>query len=372
MFSTVYDYSKMYYTDRRINNLGVLHREVIPNENLEMEMKSTINLGLDLSLFKQALNLHADYFMSTVDNLVIRQDLPMTYGYTNYFDNGGKIASNGLEISADARIVAGDFAWVIGGTVSNILTEVTDLTFLNPEMEHIITSVQGVQYITSVGNSLNAYYGYKTNGIISEAEAGTITGPKGNLMEAGDMKYMDLDGNSIINEADKTIIGDPNPDLFGSIYTSLTFKNLELFVRLNYSMGNELVNYMRYQTESMMNYSNQNVTVLDRWTPSNTGSLMPRASYGDPNGNSLFSDRWVEDGSYLKLSQITLSYFLPSIGGVFNGVTFYVTATNLLTITDYSGYDPEFSYMNNPFYQGVDYGMMPGSQSFIIGLKLDL
>jgi TonB-linked SusC/RagA family outer membrane protein len=372
MFSTVYDYSKMYYTDRRINNLGVLHREVIPNENLEMEMKSTINLGLDLSLFKQALNLHADYFMSTVDNLVIRQDLPMTYGYTNYFDNGGKIASSGLELSADARIVAGDFAWVIGGTVSNILTEVTDLTFLNPEMEHIITSVQGVQYITSVGNSLNAYYGYKTNGIISEAEAGTITGPKGNLMEAGDMKYMDLDDNSIINEADKTIIGDPNPQLYGSVYTSLTYKNLELFVRLNYSTGNELVNYVRYQTESMMNYSNQSVSVLDRWSPTNTGSMMPRESYGDPNGNSLFSDRWVEDGSYIKLSQITLSYFLPSIGGVFNGVTFYVTATNLLTITDYSGYDPEFSFMNNPFYQGVDYGMMPKSQSFIIGLKLDL
>jgi hypothetical protein len=99
---------------------------------------------------------------------------------------------------------------------------------------------------------------------------------------------------------------------------------------------------------------------------------MPRASYGDPSGNTLFSDRWVEDGSFLKLSQVTLSYFLPSIAGVFNGVTFYVTATNLLTLTKYSGYDPEFSYINNPFYQGVDYGMMPGTQSFIIGLKLDL
>ena len=89
--------------------------------------------------------------------------------------------------------------WVIGGTVSKILTEVTDLTFINPEMEHVVTSIQGVQYITSVGNSLNAYYGYETAGIISEAEAGTVTGPKGYPMEAGDMKYMDLDGNNIIN-----------------------------------------------------------------------------------------------------------------------------------------------------------------------------
>ncbi len=372
MFNTIYDYSKLYYTDRRINNLGVLSREVIPNENLQMERKSSINVGLDLSLFKQALNIHADYVMSNVDNLVVRQDLPMTFGYTNYFDNGGKLESNGIELAIDGRVVAGNFTWIIGGTVSKIATEVTGLEFLNPESENIQTTVRGVRYVTSVGNSINAYYGYETNGIISESEAETITGPRGNLMQAGDMKYMDFDGNSIINEADMTIIGDPNPDLFGSIFTSFAYKNIELFIRMNYSMGSELVNYMRYQTEAMINYSNQSTTVLDRWSPSNTGSLMPRASYGDPNGNTLFSDRWVEDGSFIKLSQITLSYFLPSIGGVFNGVTFYVTATNLLTITDYSGYDPEFSYMNNPFSQGVDYGMMPGSQSFIVGLKLDL
>ena len=377
MFSSIYDYSKLYYVDRRINDLGLLHREVIPNENLQMEMKSTINVGLDLSLFKQALNIHADYFMANVDNLVVRQELPMTFGYNNYFDNGGKLASNGFELAADARVITGNFRWIIGATLSQIVNEVTALEFLNPEVDQIYTSIRGVGYITSVGNTLNSYYGYKTDGIISEAEAGTIIGPRGNLMQAGDMKYVDVpdaNGNvdGIINDNDKMIIGDPNPDLFGSVYTSLAFKNLELFVRLNYSMGNELVNYMRYQNEAMIAYSNQSVTVLDRWTPSNTGSQMPRASFGDPNGNALFSDRWVEDGSFLKLSQVTLSYFLPSIGGVFNGVTFYVTATNLLTITDYSGYDPEFSYMNNPFYQGVDYGMMPGTQSFIIGVKLDL
>ncbi|MFO7668524.1 MAG: SusC/RagA family TonB-linked outer membrane protein [Bacteroidales bacterium] len=372
MYSTIYDYSKLYYTDRRINSLGVLHREVIPNENLELEKKSTIDIGLDLSLFRQSLNIRADYFISSVDNLVIRQELPMSFGYTNYYDNGGKLASSGLEIAADARVVAGNFEWIIGGTVSKITTEVTSLEFLNPAEEQIVTSIPGAQFVTSEGNAVNAYYGYQTNGIISASEAGTITGPKGTLMEAGDVKYMDFDGNTIINEADKTIIGDPNPDLFGSIFTSLAYKNLELYVRFNYSMGNDLFNFMRYQTESMSNYSNQSVSVLDRWTPSNTGAEMPRAIYGDPNGNSVFSDRWIEDGSFMKLSQVTLSYFLPSIGGVFNGVTFYVTATNLLTFTNYSGYDPEFSYLNNPFYQGVDYGMMPGTQSFIVGLKLDL
>jgi hypothetical protein len=219
---------------------------------------------------------------------------------------------------------------------------------------------------------VNAYYGYKTDGLISSSEAGTIIGPKGNPLEAGDVKFVDADENNIINEADKTIIGDPNPDLFGSIFTSLSYGNFEFYDCFNYSLGNDLYNHVKYSSESMLDYSNQNVSVLDRWTTSNTDAELPRASYGDPTGNSVFSDRWIEDGSYIKLSQLTVSYFLPSIGGLFNGVTFYVTATNLLTLTKYSGYDPEFSYMNTPFYQGVDYGMMPGTKTFIVGLKLDL
>jgi TonB-linked SusC/RagA family outer membrane protein len=372
MFSSIYDYSKLYYTDRRWNGNGVVTREVIPNENLELEKKSTINAGLDLSVFRQLLNIHVDYFTSSVNNLVIRQELPPSYGFTNYYDNGGKLKSSGLEVAADARMQFGSLVWKIGGSLSKMATEVTELTFLNPETEHIITDITGAQFITSVGNPVNAYYGYKTDGIISSAEAGTITGPKGIPMQAGDVKFVDADGNNIINEADKTIIGDPNPDLFGNIYTSLTYKRFELSAIFNYSVGNDVYNYMRYKIEAMDAYTNQSVTVRDRWTASNTGATMPRASFGDPAGNAVFSDRWIEDGSYIRLGQLTLSYSLPSIGGVFHGVVIYATATNLLTITNYSGYDPEFIYTNSPFYMGVDYGMMPQTKSFIAGLKLNL
>ena len=122
----------------------------------------------------------------------------------------------------------------------------------------------------------------------------------------------------------------------------------------------------------MDSYYNQSSTVLDRWTDSNTGASMPRIGYGDPAGNTAFSDRWIEDGSYLRLDQLTLSYYLQPTSAFFKGAVFYITATNLLTFTNYSGYDPEFIYMNSPFLMGVDYGMMPQSKSFIIGLKLDL
>ncbi|MCK4746007.1 MAG: hypothetical protein KAT15_03190, partial [Bacteroidales bacterium] len=192
MFSTVYDYSKLYYTDRRINGGGVLTREVIPNEELALEKKNTINAGLDLSVLRQSVNLHVDYLISNVNNLIIKQELPPSFGFDTYFDNGGKLEISGIELAADARIQSGDFVWTVGGSVSKIATTIKSLTFLNPDTEHIITNIPGAQFITSVGNPVNAYYGYETNGIISDAEAGIVTGPKGVLMEAGDIKYVDF------------------------------------------------------------------------------------------------------------------------------------------------------------------------------------
>lgn len=371
MFSNIYDYSKLYYVSRRLNGDGVLQREIIPNEDMSIEKKNTINGGLDLSILKQSVNFHVDVFKSTVNNLVIEQTLPPTYGFTSYYDNGGKLEINGLELSADTRLQAGDFVWTLGGMVSKVATQVTELNFLDPSTSNIITTINSAQFITSVGNPMNAFYGYKTNGLISASEAGTITGPKGVIMQEGDVKFVD-DGDNIINEKDKKIIGDPNPDLYGSINTAFSYKRFEVSALFNYSIGNDVFNYVRYKAESMDSYNNQLSSVLERWTPSNSGATMPRATFGDPAGNNVFSDRWVEDGSYMRLKQLTVNYNLPSLPGVYKGLTLYLTATNLLTFTKYSGYDPDFMYLNSPYYMGVDYGKMPQTKSFIIGVKLDL
>jgi TonB-linked SusC/RagA family outer membrane protein len=371
MFSSVYDNSKLYYTDRRLNSGGVLTREVIPNENMELEKKNTINAGADLSVLKQQLNVHVDFFKSNVNNLIIKQELPKTFGYTDYYDNGGKLDVTGIEISADTRINFNNLIWTLGASLTKQMTEVKSLEFINPNTTNIVTTIDAAQFITSEGNPINAYYGYKTNGLLSASEAGKIMGPKGTMMKEGDVKFVD-NGDNIINENDKTIIGDPNPEFFGGIMTAFAYKNFELSALFNYSVGNDVFNYVRYRTESMSEYANQSVTVLDRWTPTNTSATLPRIGYGDPSGNSVFSDRWIEDGSYLRLGQLTLNYNLPPIQGFVKGVAIYLTATNLFTFTNYSGYDPDFSYMNSPFYMGVDYGKMPQTQSFILGLKLDL
>jgi TonB-linked SusC/RagA family outer membrane protein len=372
MFSGIYDYSKLYYVSRRMNTQGVLLREIIPNENLALERKSTVNAGIDLSLFKQLVNVHLDFYQANVDNLVIQQTLPASFGYTSYFDNGGKLQSSGIELSADTRVQAGDFIWTFGASVNNSKTRITGLNFLDPGTDHIITSVDGAEYITSVNNPVNAFYGYKTDGIVSSEEAGVIIGPKGVHMQAGDIRFFDVDGNNVINDSDKMIIGDPNPDYFGSVFTGFAFRNFQLSAFLNYSFGNDVFNYVRYKAESMDSYNNQSASVLQRWTESNPNTSMPRASFGDPTGNTVFSDRWIEDGSYLRLAQLSLAYKFPSRAGLYKGITAYLTANNLFTFTNYSGYDPEFMYMNNPFYMGIDYGKIPQTQSFVIGLKLDL
>ncbi|MCB8995534.1 MAG: SusC/RagA family TonB-linked outer membrane protein [Bacteroidales bacterium] len=373
MFSSIYDYSKLYYTSARIDNYGVLFREAIPNENLELEKKNMVNAGLDLSVAKQAINLHVDYYTSTVNNLIVEQELPESYGYTMYFDNGGKLSSSGIEVAADARIQSGDFAWIIGGTVTQMSTEVKSLEFLNPAATNIVTTIDGAQFVSSVGNPLNSFYGYKTDGIYqTAAEANAVIGPKGLPMQAGDVRFVDSNGDNKINDADKTIIGNPNPSLFGSIYTTFSYKRFDVSLLFNYSMGKDAFNYLRYKTESMDSYDNQSVSVLDRWTASNPSNTMPRAAFGDPTGNTVFSDRWIEDASFLRLQKLTIDYNLAGLPGVYKGITLYITASNLLTFTKYKGYDPDFQYMNSPFYMGVDYGMMPQTRSFIIGAKLDL
>jgi len=374
MFSSVYDYSKLYYVSRRIDNLGYLSREVIPNNDLSLEKKNTINGGLDLSILKQTVNVHLDMFKSSVNNLIVQQTLLSTFGFRNYFDNGGKLSTTGIEASADTRLQIGQISWTLGGSFSKEKSQIEDIIFIDANTKNVITNIEGAQLITSKGNPVNAFYGYKTNGVFaSDAEAAGMIGPKGVELKAGDVRFVDLvGGDNIINEADKTIIGDPYPDFFGSLSTGLSYKRFELSALFTYSVGNEIFNYVRYKAEAMDSYSNQSTTVLDRWTSSNTDGALPKAAFGDPAGNSVFSDRWIEDGSYFRLKQLTVNYTLPRLAGIYKGITIYVTGTNLLTLTKYTGYDPDFMYMNNPYYMGVDYGKIPQTKSFILGIKLDL
>ena len=375
MFSSVYDYSSVTYTGRRYNNIGVVVRDYNPNEDLAAEKKSTIDGGLDLSFNRKATNLHIDYYYSMINNLVINQLLPYNYGFVDYFDNGGALTLSGIEFAADARFYIGRSVLVLDATVTHQTSKVKKFDFLNPDTRFLTKEVYGAEYIASEGNPVNAFYGYRTDGIYtSDAEANGIIGPNGRVMGAGDVVYLENPGSTdnVINRDDKQIIGDPNPDLFGSLSASLTVGRFGFSTLFTYSIGNDIFNYVRYKITAMDGYGNQSTAVEERWQAGMTDADLPGAALGDPNGNSVFSDRWIEDGSYLRLKQLTMSYTTSNIFNLQKEATFYLTGANLLTLTKYSGYDPETLYMNDPYFLGIDYGKIPICRSVIFGIQLSL
>jgi hypothetical protein len=195
---------------------------------------------------------------------------------------------------------------------------------------------------------------------------------KAQYFKAGDMHFADLNGDGKISEADKTIIGNPNPDIYGNIFANISWKHFTLSAIFNYSLGNDVFNYQRSVLEAGSNFFNQTVAVANRWRYEGQVTEIPRLKYGDEMGNSRFSDRWIEDGSYLRLKTVRLSYKVPVSYSWLQGLTIWAEGSNLFTITHYLGSDPEFSVANSVLYQGIDAGNVAQSRAVALGLKINL
>ena len=217
----------------------------------------------------------------------------------------------------------------------------------------------GKEHINSKGRTTNNLY-------IVDA-----TGAKVDF-EAGDVHFIDQNGDGEISELDKVIIGDPNPDVYGNIFASVGYKHFKLDLNFNYCVGNDVFNYMRQQLESGSRFLNQTTTLTQRWMSENQITAVPRITFDDPMGNSRFSDRWIEDGSYLRLKSVTLSYKLPMNSTFLQGLEFWIQGNNLFTVTKYLGTDPEFSSTSAVIGQGVDTGCLSQSRSVIAGVKINL
>lgn len=187
------------------------------------------------------------------------------------------------------------------------------------------------------------------------------------------MIFVDKDNNGEINADDRFVIGDPNPDIYGNIYLNFHFaQNWALSANFNYSVGNDIYNYQRSLLESGSMFINQTTALNRRWMAENQVTDIPKITYGDPMGNARFSDRWIENGSYLKLKNITLSYKLPIQNEYIQGLTVWAAANNLLTFTKYLGSDPEVSCGNTVLMQGIDAGYLTSGRSFHLGVKINL
>jgi hypothetical protein len=322
-------------------------------------------------LFDERVAFTADFFQSTTDNLLALKSLKSITGFKNYWANDGKLKNNGYEMALTGKAInTRNFIWELGASVGHYKNKVVALANGNYE-----TAVIGNgSILTQVGQPMGVFYGYKTQGVFATSEdvpAGLKTA-NGLPYQAGDIHFADLDGNYIIDSADRQIIGDPNPDFYGNISTKFRYKRVALDVFFTYSYGNDAYNYLRSQLESGATFYNQSTALLNRWTTEGQKTDIPRAVYGDPTGNNVFSDRWIEDASYLRLKTIALSYEIPLKLSYIQGITVWGTVNNLYTWTKYLGSDPEFSMSNSSLFQGIDNGLTPQGRNYLLGVKINL
>jgi len=355
------------------------------NPTLQWETTGTAHAGLDLGLFSDRLSFSFDYFSSNTSDLLMLKQLPIVSGLGTYWTNGGTMENKGYEFSANWKMLnLKNLKWEIGASLGHYANKITSL----PVADYS-TMVYGGEVRTAVGEAAGSFYGYKALGVFAtqaEAEAafkmqnaGTKTALQNQNADgttskfaAGDIHFEDKDGNGIINENDKQVIGNPNPDFYGNITSKISYKRLSLSTVFTYSYGNDVYNYFRSQLEAGKDFSNQTNIMITRWTADGQVTSQPKAVYGDPMGNSRFSTRWIEDGSYLRLKNITLSYDFPIKSNFIEGFNIWVSANNLFTFTKYLGQDPEFSAGNSVYTQGVDAGLLPLTKSYYVGIKFNL
>lgn len=350
----------------------------IGNTEIQWETTKRFNVGLDSRLFNNRLALTFNFFKSRTTNLLTFQSLNFLSGLEQNWSNGGALENTGFDISATVKILAlKDWQWQVGASLGHYKNEITELA---DGARYTDYDLYGGTVRAKVGAPANQFYGYKTKGVFATSEdaqqaALYILGENGvtkNYFQAGDMQFVDIDHNNEINEADRDIIGDPNPDFYGNIFTTLAYKRFKLDVRFNYSMGNDVYNYLRSQTEGGNRFMNQSTAMLARWQIEGQHTEIPKISFQDPMGNARFSDRWIEDGSFLKLKSVTLSYNLPLNSEFIQGLQFWIQGNNLLTFTKYLGADPESSMTSKVIGQGIDIGLIGQSRSFVAGVKFNL
>jgi hypothetical protein len=371
------DYAtKAYYqTVRYIDYGNGLVLSNIQNESLQWETTRRWNAGIDLGIFDNRLTLTADIFGSRTSDLLTLKSLNVTSGLDAYWNNGGEMSNKGYELSANLKVLnTKAFQWEMNMNVGHYVNKIESL----PEGSQIL-NLYGASILTSVGNPAGVFYGYKTNGVFAtDAEAAAanlhVVNANGSstYYGAGDVIFNDKNGDNIIDSKDRQIIGNPNPDFYGSFSSKMSYRKITLNALFSYSYGNDVYNYLRSQLESGSDMSNQSTTMLSRWRTDGQLTNQPKATYGDPLGNSRFSDRWIEDGSYLRLKTVSLSYRIPINNTFINGMDIWVAANNLWTLTNYLGVDPEFSAGNSVLSQGIDTGLIPQTQSFFVGVKINL
>ena len=364
-------YSRYYYTSMPYQTIAGLVRANTPNTKLQAERDHTMNIGFESSLLRGRLSLGLSYYNMDATNVLISGNRSSVFGSSPSYSNDGGLQSTGMELTLSVMpVITKDFRWILGGNLTTLHNEVTTLGSVN---EIVSTLDDNAQFITRKGEDPYAFYGLQALGVFTttaEAEAANLTA-NGRKFGAGDIHYKDCNGDGVIDIQDREIIGSATPDFFGSFFTRFEYRQWALDMTFAYSVGNDAYNAVRRITESGSDFSNQAASVNRRWLMEGQQTDMPRVQWGDPVGNNAFSSRWIEDASYLKLRDVTLSYtWQKPLLNFLQGGTLFVTGQNLLCFTKYLGADPEFAYSYSPLMQGVDYAKVAAPRSVKVGVNL--
>ena len=364
-----------YYVSQGLLGAYGLVRGNIPNEKLKWETNYKEFLGIDASFFKERLNIGVDLFVSQTHDLLGYKNISSNSGLGLAIYNDGELQNSGVDLSITGRIIDNaDFKWDAGLNVSTYKN-----LLLTRSIDESYTTIAGGTVRTKVGSSLGEFYGYQTAGIFStqaEATAANLriknTDNTEVAFKAGDVKFVDQNHDGYIDEKDLTVIGNPSPAFFGALTNRFQWKRFTLSTLFNFSVGNSVYNALRANLESMSNTDNQTIAAGSRWKTDGQITNMPKAVWGDPMMNSRFSDRWIEDGSFIRLKSLTLAYDIPVKSSFINSAQVYLTGNNLLTFTKYLGYDPEFNTSSNPLYYGIDSGVSAQPRTLLVGVKIGL
>lgn len=357
------------------NLVNLIYPYLLSNPSVKWESVEQYNVGLDIGFLQNRIVTNLDFYVKNTRDMLTKKPVPQTSGTSlEQADwppvNIGKVLNRGFEFTVNTKNFVGEFKWETSLNMSFNHNEVVSIG--GPEI------LNGVSLIRE-GQPINSFYGYELGGIYQTLDE-VFTGP---VMEnrapdkashnpykntsPGDMWFVDVDGNGEINDLDRTVIGNPSPDCIFGFNNTFSYKNFDLSIFFQGALGNQVWNGVRASHESMNSTYNQLATTLERWTGEGSSYSMPRAIYADPNNNSRASTRWLEDGAYAKLKNLTFGYTLPEKWirkAKMKALRLYVSLDNLCTITNYSGLDPEAGL------SGLDYGVYPSARTYMFGVSV--
>ena len=340
----------------------------LANPNIHWEEVAQANIGFDAVLFNSRAILSIDAYIKNTTDMLVKASIPITSGFedtSTTYTNAGKVRNTGVEVTLHTVNIKGELGWESDLSYTYNKNKIKDL---NSDVPYYINQINN-SYVTMLQKDypINVFYGYVTDGIFqNQTEVDTHSIQPG--AEPGDIRFRDLNNDGVINDDDRTVIGNPNPTHMFSLGNNLTYKGFELSIYLQGVAGNKIFNANKIDLTGMSAAYNQTTDVLSRWYGEGTSNYIPRAVFGDPNQNNRISDRFVENGSYLRLKTISLSYNFPKEWLkvlTIENARLTLSCENVATITSYSGFDPEVGI------NGIDLSTYPISRTFNIGLNFN-